>query len=89
MEIIISLTILLMMMLLGALYLQDKRVCPFGSNQFAISARIQISPSNLLLLPAVKLATEGLYSLNIITLSNAPKGAQTNLISIDINTLVD
>ena len=85
MEIIISLTILLMMMLLGALYLQDGSVCPSGSKQFAIPASIRIKPSNLLLLPAVKFATEDCYLLNIITLTNAQKVAQINLISTDIH----
>lgn len=85
MEIIISLTILLMMMLLGGLSLQDRRVCPSGSNQFAFPASIQISPSNLLLLPAVKFATEDYYLLNIVAPTNAQKGAQINLISTDIH----
>ncbi|MFC4666239.1 hypothetical protein [Falsiporphyromonas endometrii] len=79
MKLIILLTILLIAILLGGLFLQRIKIWSFVSEQITITADIKIKHLYHFSLGAVKHAERNLYLLNNITPYYTQKGAQAPL----------
>ena len=86
METVILLTLLLIGILLGGKLLRAGKLCPAPSKQITLEAGIEIKALGTRFLQAVKLAKEESYLLNIITIHNTPKGAQTAPVYTEIHT---
>ncbi|MFC4666828.1 hypothetical protein [Falsiporphyromonas endometrii] len=79
MEINILLTILLIIISLGGLFLQKGKICIIEEVQINDYVTIKYNLKNALYQEAVKLILRGCYLLNIVTLTNAQKATQTTL----------
>lgn len=86
MEIILLLTTLLTIMLLGVSRLRDGKIYLFGQEQIDDYKCIKYNLINYLSSCAVKFRMKDLYLLNIVTLFNIQKGAQTTPVYTEFHT---